>query len=285
MFVNYSFSEILFMDSFSSGKFLTNQTFGNNIRELISLEDIPIYFNQPVWLRIEQDNICLDVFIYLRQSSKLYVLGQDALIEGRNELPYFYRSKWFNDLDDGSFITFNDPTLYLDRSLFGGWWQQNGSVELARKFIENLSKKISVKEEDIVCYGASAGGYFVLALAGLLRKSKVVADIAQVDLPTSPYKHNVPLLKKAGIERFKDIFYYWSRKEPPQNIYFLMNEKDISHIKTQLFYFLEKINIIYTLEGNMIKNLSIIKYKNNDINLRGHSPWEKDSLIKFLKKL
>lgn len=64
-----------------------------------------------------------------------------------------------------------------------------------------------------------------------------------------------------------------------------MNEKDISHIKTQLFYFLEKINIIYTLEGNMIKNLNIIKYKNNDLNLRGHSPWEKDSLIKFLKKL
>lgn len=273
------------MSSFSKGKFSTNQNFGKNIREIVSIEDIPIYFDQPLWFRVEQDGICLDVFLYLRKSSKLYVLGQDALLEGRNELPYFYRSKWFIDLDDGSFITFNDPTLYLDRSLLGGWWQLSGSIELAKRFIYNLSKKIYVEERNIVCYGASAGGYFVLALAGLMKESKIVADIAQVDLPSSPYKHNVPILKKAGIEKFRDIFYYWSRKEPPQNIFFLMNEKDTSHIVSQLYYFLEKINIIYTLEGNLIGNLNIIKYRNDDLSLRGHSPWQKDSLIYFLRSI
>ncbi len=273
------------MNSFNQGSFLTNQTFGKNIREVVNIEDIPIYFDQPVWFRVEQDNICLDIFLYLRKSSKLYVLGQDALIEGRNELPYFYRSKWFSDLDDGSFITFNDPTLYLDRNLLGGWWQLNGSIELAKKFIENLSKKIFVKERNIVCYGASAGGYFVLALAGLMRESKIVADIAQVDLPSSPYRHNVPLLKNAGIEKFKDVFYYWSKKKPPQNIFFLMNEKDTAHITSQLYYFLEKINSIYTLEGSMINNLNIIRYKNDDLNIRGHSPWQKDSLIDYLKRI
>lgn len=273
------------MNSFDSGEFLTNQTFGKNIRQVVDLENIPIYFDKPMWFRVVQDNICLDIFLYLRKSSKLYVFGQDALVEGRSELPYFYRSKWFSDLDDGSFITFNDPTLYLDRNLLGGWWQLKGSIELAKKFIDSLSIKIQVREENTICYGASAGGYFVLALAGLLKNSKVVADIAQVDLPSSPYKHNVPLLRNAGIEKFKDVFYYWLKKSPPQNIYFLMNEKDTSHIISQLHYFLEKINSIYTMEGKMVSNLNIIKYQNDDLSLRGHSPWQKESLIKFLLQL
>ena len=59
------------MSSFSKGKFSTNQTFGKNIREIVNIEDIPIYFDQPLWFRVEQDGVCLDVFLYLRKSSKL----------------------------------------------------------------------------------------------------------------------------------------------------------------------------------------------------------------------
>ena len=46
------------MSSFSKGKFSTNQNFGKNIREIVNIEDIPIYFDQPLWFRVEQDGIC-----------------------------------------------------------------------------------------------------------------------------------------------------------------------------------------------------------------------------------
>jgi hypothetical protein len=273
------------MSSFNNGKFATIQTFGKDIRKEISLDNIPIVYDAPLWYRLIENDICLDIFLHLRRQKRTYIFGQDALVEGRSNLPYFYRVKWLNDFTDGSFITFNDPTLYLDRSLKGGWWQLEGSLQLAAKFITNLLINLDVTHEHTIFYGASAGGYFSLACAGLFPKSKIVGDISQVDLPSSPYDYNVPLLQQFGINNFKDIFYYWDINQLPSNIYILMNKGDTSHISSQLTYFLDHLNTKYHSKGQMIQNLTILRYENNDKTLRGHSPWQKDSLIDFLKRL
>ena len=101
------------------------------------------------------------------------------------------------------------------------------SLQLAAKFITNLLINLDVTHEHTIFYGASAGGYFSLACAGLFPKSKIVGDISQVDLPSSPYDYNVPLLQQFGINNFKDIFYYWDINQLPSNIYILMNKGDI----------------------------------------------------------
>ncbi len=271
--------------SFEKGDFYTLRTFGKDIRQEVEIDNIPIIFERPLWYRVIENNICLDVFLYLRRQKQIYIFGQDALTEGRSDLPYFYRVQWFNEFSDASFITVNDPTLYLDRSLRGGWWQLDGGIQLVGKFIKNLVIALNSDEKNLVFYGASAGGYFSMACAGLFPKSKAVGDVFQVDLPSSPYAFNVPILNKFGIYEFKDIFRYWNIDKLPENIYILMNNRDFPHIKSQLSYFLNYLNEHYHMHGKMIQNLVIKGYDNEDDSLRAHSPWQKESIVDFLKTI
>lgn len=247
----------------------------------LSDDNFPIFFNTPVWYRLINENCCLDTYAFIKNDSRLLVLGQDALIEGRTSLPYFYRSKWHINFDC-SLITFNDPSLYDEKNRTCGWWQKPGALRLSHEFILNLISKLSIKEEKIVFYGASAGGYYTLASATAFSRSIIFSDIPQVNLETAPYQDNVQALKK-NYGCIKDVFYWWASNDDVsiREINYLQNKKDTKHIKTQMTYFLENLSK-YSEEGKTkIDNFRLCIYENND-DSRSHSPLRSDVLIKTL---
>ncbi len=268
-------------NSFSAGPFKTSRLDPSILRMEIDIEKIDIPFNQPVWCRVIKGNVCLDIFVFLKHHKNIFIFGQDALTKNRSELPYFYRTKWAQKFE-GSFVTFNDPTLYLKRGIRGGWWQLPGAIELSHEFIVNLAKMLETKNKNICIYGASAGGVFSLAMAGLIQEATVIADIPQVDLLKSPFSQNEEILRDAGIEYFKTVFYWWDLQEPPENVTILMNMKDKNHIRTQIDVFLNSVLDMYYKNGKMIKNLNLRKYKNLDETRRAHSPLEEDQLIPLI---
>lgn len=81
-------------DSFNSGKFSTTHTFKGGVRMELTVSEIKnvkFEYNTPYWLRFIEEHNCLDLFFFPKQSKKLLICAQDALIENRAELPYFYR--------------------------------------------------------------------------------------------------------------------------------------------------------------------------------------------------
>jgi hypothetical protein len=244
-------------------------------------DNFPIFFNTPVWYRLIKDGCCLDTYAFIKADDRLLVLGQDALIEGRTNLPYFYRSKWHANFDC-SLITFNDPSLYDEENRTCGWWQKPGALQLSHELITKLTKKLKIQEEKIVFYGASAGGYYTLASAAAFSRSIIFSDIPQVNLETAPYKDNVQSLKK-NYGRINDIFDWWTSSEPIniREINYLQNKRDTKHIKTQMTYFLEKLSKFSEEGQTRINNFQLRIYENND-DSRSHSPLRSDLLIKTL---
>ncbi|UMA67228.1 hypothetical protein LVO79_20690 (plasmid) [Roseivivax marinus] len=271
-------------DSFREGIFKTVRKPGALLRFETDLCHFKPIYDTPSWCRIIDGDVCLDIYYVLRRSRKIFVFGQDALIEGRSELPYFYRTSWAPELD-GSFITFNDPTLYLGDRLRGGWWQLPGAIELAQSFVERILIFKDLSESCLRIFGASAGGFFALAMAGVFPQASVIADIPQVDLVNSPFAHNVDILRSAGISEMKTVFHWWSPSRPPCCVSVIFNERDVKHIRSQVEIVFNNINKLYYENSVMLRKFSVSSYANEDQSLRGHSPMEKSRIISILREL
>lgn len=274
------------MNSFIEGKFASAHRFKGGVRyEISDLSELRIVLNQPVWVRYIKNGLCLDVYMYLRLANKLIVLGQDALMEGRTELPYFYRSKWPAHFQNASMLTFNDPTLYEKRGLKCGWYQMDGSMEIIQEFIDALIKKLEVEERNVVFYGASAGGYWALANSNYYSESTIVVDIPQTDLESCPYTSEIDSLKYLlGKSRLKSVFDYWSADKTPKHMIYMHNKKDSKHIRLQLSFFLDGLAKIATKTSLMIQDFSL-KFYSLDDSKRGHSPLELEDTVKVLQNI
>ncbi|WP_146131639.1 hypothetical protein [Chromobacterium amazonense] len=270
------------MNSFNAGKFASQHEFRGGVKIEIIGENIPVQYNMPTWYRLIENDCCLDVYAFIRHSDRMLILGQDALLEGRTELPYFYRSKWHVNFEC-SVITFNDPSLYDEKGRTCGWWQKPGAMELSHRFIRLITKKLAISENKLVFYGASAGGYYTLASASEFSQSIIIADIPQVDLETAPYQEKISYLK-SFYGNIYDVFYWWGKERVNiREINYLQNKKDTKHIRTQLSAFLNGIHKISTTGEININNISIRLYENK-AEARGHSPMEVDSLILLLRE-
>lgn len=274
------------MDSFTEGKFASIHKFKGGIRyEISHLNELRVVFNEPIWVRYIKDGLCLDVYMHIRITNKLIVLGQDALMEGRTELPYFYRSKWSGYFQNASLLTFNDPTLYEKRGLKCGWYQMDGSMEIIQEFIDALKSKLEINEKNIVFYGASAGGYWALANSSHYNEATTVVDIPQTDLESCPYTSEIDNLRSLlGKSRLKSVFDYWSTDKMPKHIIYMHNVKDFKHIRLQLSFFLEELSQIASKTSLSIQNFSL-KFYSLDDSKRGHSPLELEDTVKVLQNI
>lgn len=270
------------MDSFSIGKFSSIHEFRGGVKiDVSDLDHVPIFYDQPVWYRLIDGDCCLDVYALIKRDPRILVLGQDALLEGRTELPYFYRSKW-HSLFDCSLITLNDPTLYDKRGWTCGWWQKPGALSLSHKFIRSLADSCKVPDSNIVFYGASAGGYYAIASAHEFNESVLVADIPQIDLETSPFAEKAKMVSSVYGE-LKSVFDWWGADSSKviRQIVYLQNSRDYKHTRTQLPAFLSGVASYVGGGEAKIKDLSIKFYENMDQS-RGHSPMSTENLVPFL---
>lgn len=273
-------------DVFSEGKFQTLHTFRGGERLFLDVDqDWDIEFNKPYWIRVIEEDVCLDVYLHLKSGKKFMISGQDALIDGRRDLPYFYRTKWIHKIPC-SFMTFNDPSLYVSSKFGAGYFCQSGSWMLLKRVIDKISSFLYIEQANMVFYGASAGGYWALTMATEYPKAKFIVDIPQINLNSYFEKNKKEFSSVFGIsdEVLPSVFDFWKNKIFPENIIYLQNSKDFFHIRTQYSFFLERISEVARINSLSINNLSFIFYENNESS-RGHSPLSEVKTINLLNKV
>ncbi len=115
--------------------------------------------------------------------------------------PRFNRHSWkFSE----STLFYNDPTRYLNDSMLGGWCigePNNWYLEEIKEIIVKITDYLKIKNENILFYGSSLGGFNSIQLGILIRNSKVLADVPQLTLENANYvRYILPML-------FPDITY------------------------------------------------------------------------------
>ena len=115
--------------------------------------------------------------------------------------PRFNRHSWkFSE----STLFYNDPTRYLNDSMLGGWCigePNNWYLEEIKEIIVKITDYLKIKNENILFYGSSLGGFNSIQLGILIRNSKVLADVPQLRLENANYvRYILPML-------FPDITY------------------------------------------------------------------------------
>jgi hypothetical protein len=268
-------------DSFNIGPYKTIQTFRGGVRLELFLDDEWFFnFDTPYWVRVIEGDVCLDLYVMLRKSDKVIISGQDALKEGRRDLPYFYRSKWVNDIDC-SFITFNDPSLYLSSDFGAGYLCLPGSRDLLIRSIKKILKSNSYSDSDVIFFGASAGGYQVLSIATFFCAATFIVDIPQINL-NSYFRgdSNIEFRNLFKIDILPNIFNFWAVGCFPKKVIFYQNRRDFFHIRSQLSFFLKGLSVLMEEYSEFNPDMKLEFYEIS--NTRGHSPQSKEGMLKIL---
>lgn len=168
---------------------LTNIIFNCNFDE-IKNQNFPK--DKRFGLIVNKNGIKYEFLITLNSSSENLFVGASAALPrnyGRDRSkPYFERWSWEYDV---STIFFNDPTLYLDDNLIGGWGvgtPDDWYLENISKIIECIADTVKIPHCKIMIYGSSAGGFMALVLSTLIKDSTAIADIPQTILYNEPEK-------------------------------------------------------------------------------------------------
>lgn len=85
----------------------------------LEFKDIKYY--EPLEITCHHEGVDFEFFCTFKPNLPLVVFGQSAITRPV-ELPVFHRWSWINECNYST-IFINDPTLYLDSEMEGGWLQ------------------------------------------------------------------------------------------------------------------------------------------------------------------
>lgn len=249
-------------------------------------------------MEVDYNNVKYEMLCKLTsKSKKLIVFGQDALTRSKIVLPYFFRWKWLDDIE-ANIIILNDPTLYKHDKLNGGWFVGDKNRDYASE-IANILKSI-IKAKDIFSevnfYGASAGGFSVLAISSFFEKTKVIVDIPQINLltyhaskeiqPLTQYCFNIDLSSVQNTQylyRFNVIDRLKASGNIP-NLIYLHNINDTLH-NNQVREFTGRWLEILSKNGKEKEtSFNFITYDQWHLTKGGHFPLNKSSTIKIINE-
>lgn len=277
-------------DSFSTGKFATTQTLRGGVRRQITLDSWSLDYGQPAWYRVIHGDVCLDVYTSLSGPRRpLLVMAQDALVEHRLVLPWFYRAKWRHQFQEWNMMTFNDPTLYEDRQMRAGYLMKPGARELLNAAIERLQDLLGIEEADIVHYGASAGGYQVLTNAPHFPNAAHVVDIPRIHFDSSFATDNMEIITRAtGATSVPSVMETW-REFPSwptiRHITYLQNSADVRFVRTQLPSFLSLLAEAGSSSSHGAVEDFRLRFYDVPGAKRGHTPLPEERTIPLLREL
>jgi len=242
-----------------------------------------------------------EVLTYLRKTTdKVLIIGQGAVgKQVKDKLPIYQRWSWCKELKDFSIIMLNDPTLYLNDYLEAGWFQgtiDDFYMEKIKIILDNIVNHMNISMSNVYHYGASAGGFTALCLAGMMKGSSAIVDITQTDLTKYRIKIAVDNMLKTSYpgktleevsEEYKDrisVVHLFRKYKNIPNILYLQNINDNAHNRWQLSPFISLLMETYpTLHES--KN-SIFELHFYDIWLSykgGHVPLDKERLYEKIK--
>lgn len=128
----------------------------------------------------------------LENSDKLVVLGSGALSKNSSwdrSRPRFSRWSW--DFGEST-INFDDPTLYLDDEILIAWSIGNSEFWYLKDIstiIKIIADKLKIKDNKLIFFGSSAGGFTSLMLSTLIKDSISIAENPQFDVTTWGKEH------------------------------------------------------------------------------------------------
>ncbi|MDV2860353.1 hypothetical protein R0I52_06475 [Psychrobacter sp. CAM01] len=276
---------------------LSNQPKGSTLKpskasypeKIITISDLKkddIKFDDNYILNI---NDTFQMFMSLKsKSQKLLIMGQDAITRSKVDLPLFFRWSWATELPY-SVIVLNDPTLYIDDTLNGGWFVGTETEDYAQIQADMISKIVQWFKLDnkVTFFGVSAGGFSSLMLATCYgENAQAIIDIPQIDLQTY-YKQNEVLnlfrsafgvnntAVPADIQYRVDVTKRFEKYGFIPNIKYLYNVQDKAHSQ-QFNYLINRWSeLAHKLDQDKVGDLTLHTYSKWHLSKGGHVPLNK----------
>lgn len=224
------------------------------------IENIPfneIKLDERFGLIVYKNNVKYEFLIQLKSDSKnLVCFGSGALngsdLKRFEQKPRFNRQSW---KIKESTLFYNDPTRYIDNSMLGGWGigtPDDWYLENIKEIILKITEFYKIKNENILFYGSSLGGFTSILLGTLVKDSKVLADVPQLTFENAKYFQHIKskVFPNLSDEEIKNNYNYrlnvldLIKKEryiPNAYIIFDGYELDINEHYTHFFAELNKI--------------------------------------------
>lgn len=260
--------------------------------ETSCLDDFELIFDKPFLLKVMVEGVSFEFFCNFRSPSKrLIIFGQDAITRSKINLPYFFRWRWLESINE-SVIILNDPTLYLDDGLNGGWFigeKNRDYVHECADIINKIVKKIA--SDPPTFFGVSAGGFSSLALASCIEGAKAVVEIPQIDLATYHQKKEIERLVAAafGVSSIQkvpeDLIYRiniierFKHENRIPDILYQQNINDEVHFSQFQYFLKEWAGISHVIPHDKVGVLNVITYDRWSLSKGGHFPLQKKIAI------
>ncbi|MBQ6443465.1 MAG: hypothetical protein IJJ11_02155 [Methanosphaera sp.] len=246
--------------------------------------------NELVYLIVEYENFDYEFLLRdLDESDKLTVLGSGAF---NKEKGYDRTGPWFNRWSwtfDDSTLYYHDPTLYLADDIYGPWGlgtPETWYLEKISIITSKIAEVMGVRNNDILFYGSSAGGFTSLMLSIMVKDSVCLAEVPQFDITSwgsfwRPLKNaSFDMDDKEFVEKYGNrvsVMKLIQQKEYIPNAYVLMDcSAEYDFTRQYLPFFKRLNNFKYDIKGNSMK--LIIFGKN-----MGHSALPKDVVLSMIR--
>ena len=180
------------------------------------LDDMDLIMDERYGLIVHYKNVKYDFLIDMKSnSSNVFVFASgvippDEYYKFYNR-PVFKRQSW--DLKPEvteSTIFFNDPTRYTYKELRGGWGigtPDDYYLEDIALILSKIFELYNYKNENVIFYSSSMGGFMSIQLATMLPGTVAWADIPQTDLDNFViYKDWEVIFENENIGDYKDRY-------------------------------------------------------------------------------
>ena len=246
--------------------------------------------NELIYLIVEYENFDYEFLLRdLDESDKLTVLGSGAF---NKEKGYDRTGPWFNRWSwtfDDSTLYYHDPTLYLADDIYGPWGlgtPETWYLEKISIITAKIAEVMGVRNNDILFYGSSAGGFTSLMLSIMVKDSVCLAEVPQFDITSwgsfwRPLKNaSFDMDDKEFVEKYGNrvsVMKLIQQKEYIPNAYILMDcSAEYDFTRQYLPFFKRLNNFKYDIKGNSMK--LIIFGKN-----MGHTALPKDVVLSMIR--
>ncbi|MBU8536416.1 hypothetical protein [Falsiroseomonas tokyonensis] len=128
----------------------------------------------------------------------LLVFGQGFQARSQVQLPRFQRMDWAEELPYNALI-FNDPTLFLREDVSLGWCAGTAEAPVLPTHCEIVGQvrdALGIRNENILFYGSSAGGFTSLMMASRMPGSSALVNNPQTD---------VLKFRRGGVRRLLEV--------------------------------------------------------------------------------
>lgn len=254
------------------------------LNDIQDLEEI-LLKNQAFLFEYFTKHFKYDFLLQRKKSNKIVIVFHGAKDQSVISPPYFERWSWM-DVFNCNLLNISDPTLQISKSLKLGWYLGNReeyALEVIISVVLKIANNLGIKNNNIIFWGSSGGGFTSLMAAAKVNGSTGVAFNPQID--TSKYYSGhvkESLLASYGVSSIKQLDpSHWSKLSFIKQFYnkgskdsqFIVcqNEADNFHLEkhyTELFNFITSYDV---------KNVFVTTYNSS----RGHAAEDKE-LAKYI---